>query len=300
MMRILGFGLLMTMLLGSVISLSAQEKKENDEGPYPLRYDFSPGESVTYRVISFDSLVIWDADPHTLVRQRVERVTYYCDTVLPEGYGMVMFLEDVVVRERVDTLPWAMKTEHPWVGKPIYFLMAEDGQRIRLRDTLDVPGSMPGAPFQPLLIPHLGGVDTVSPGAGSVFDRDMWLLDNVYPPVKWQGGGLRRILGIADTLGHKNMIVELSETGQVWYTPPVLGTDTLVTHTVLNGGGKYWISLDAGYPVMGEYQLMGNITFKRKKPDGEEDQRTGRQIISMMYSIDDLSSTLESLFEETP
>ena len=275
----------------ALFSVQAQEKPE--QNAYPLRYDFSEGESVTYRVLSFDSLVIWDIDPRVVIRERVERITYRCDTILPEGYGMTMILEDVVVRERVDTLPWAMKTEHPWVGRPIRFLMNEDGKRIRLRDTMNSPGSMPGAPFQALVIPHLGGADTVSPGAGSVFDRSMWLLDNVYPPVQWNGGGLRKILGVGDTLEHHTIAVELSATGQVWYTPPTIGKEKLTTHIVVNGSGKYWISLDAGYPVTGEHQLIGNITFKN---EGTEEERTGRQIISMVFSLDDLSTTLDFSF----
>ncbi|MGE3802351.1 MAG: hypothetical protein AB7H80_15150 [Candidatus Kapaibacterium sp.] len=281
-------------------TLYAQEKGKEEPNAYPLRYNFTQGESVTYRVISLDSLVIWDVDPRTVIRQRVERITYRCDTILPEGYGMTMILEDVVVRERVDSLPWSMKTEHPWVGQPIRFLMGVDGNRLRLRDTLAYPGSMPGAPFQPMVIPHLGGVDTVSPGAGSIFDRDMWLLDNVYPPVKWQGGGLRKIRGVGDTLGHHAIVVELSETGQVWYSPPYTGKNSLTTHTVVNGSGTYWISLDAGYPVAGDHQLIGNITFTSTRPDGTEEERSGRQIISMIFSLDDLSSTLDSVFEETP
>ena len=273
--------------------IQAQEKNKSDT--YPLRYDFSEGESVTYRVVSLDSLVIWDVKPRTVIRERVERITYRCDTILPKGYGMTMVLEDVVVRERVDTLPWSKRTVHPWVGKPVRFLMGVDGERIRLRDTMDVPGSMPGAPFQALVIPHLGGVDTVSPGGGDIFEREMWLLDNVYPPVQWAGGGLRKILGVSDTLGHHAIAVELSETGQVWYAPPSGGGETIMTHTIVNGGGSYWISLDAGFPVTGEHHLIGNITFNNEDT-GE--QRTGRQIINMIFALDDPTTALDSVFKE--
>lgn len=171
-------------------SAAATKKGEgHPPGSYVLRYRFSQGESVTYRVLSYDSIVIWDVEPRVLIRQRAEQVTYRCDTILPDGYGMTVTLGQAVVRERLDSLPWTIRTEHQLVGQPIRFLMKEDGERVRLRETPAVGGAMPGAPFQPLLIPHLGGVDTVSAGAGSVFEREMWLLDNVYPPVMWQGGG---------------------------------------------------------------------------------------------------------------
>lgn len=271
----------------------AKPNARNDS--YVLRYDFSEGETVTYRVLSYDSIVIWDEAPRVLIRQRAERISYRCDTILPEGYGMTVTLEQAVVRERLDTLPWMVRTEHLWVDRPIRFLMKEDGERVRLRETPELSGSMPGAPFQPLLIPHLGGADTVSVGAGSVFEREMWMLDNVYPPIQWKGGTFRKILGTADTLGHPTLAVELSEVGQVWYTPPPVGTDTLVTHTRVNGGGRYWIDFDAGYPVTGEYQLIGNITFTNSA--GEE--RMGRHTISMEFQLDPLGNDLEELFEGT-
>lgn len=263
-------------------------------GSYVLRYKFSRGESVTYRVLSYDSIVIWDAEPRVLIRQRAEQVTYRCDTVLPDGYGMTATLDQAVVRERLDSLPWTIRTEHQLVGQPIRFLMKEDGERVRLRETPAVGGSMPGAPFQPLLIPHLGGVDTVSAGAGSVFEREMWLLDNVYPPVMWQGGGMRKILGTADTLGRHTLVVELSEVGQVWYTPPTTTGDTLITHTRLNGGGRYWLAFDEGYPLTGEYQLVGNITFTNSATGKE---RLGRHTISMEFQVDTAGKDLEELFE---
>lgn len=267
------------------------------EDSYVLRYDFSQGESVTYRVLSYDSIVVWDHQPRVLIRERAERVNYRCDTVLPDGYGITVTLLDAVVREQFDTLPWVVRADHPWVGQPIRFLMGPDGDRIRLRDTLKVTGSMPGAPFQPLLVPALGGADTVSVGAGSVFERKMWLLDNVYPPVQWQGGVIRKILGTLDTLGHSTVVVELSETGQVWYTPPPLpgrSAEDVVTHTRLNGGGQYWIDFDAGYPIAGDYQLIGNITFTNTETDEE---RLGRHTIFMAFQIDDGYDDLKDLFE---
>ena len=270
---------------------------DRSDESYVLRYDLSQGENVTYRVVSYDSIVIWDHQPRVLIRERAERVNYRCDTILPDGYGMTVTLMEAVVREKFDSLPWVIRADHPFVGQPIRFLMGPDGERIRLRDTLEFAGSMPGAPFQPLLIPALGGADTVSVGAGSVFERKMWLLDNVYPPVQMQGGAIRKILGTQDTLGHPVVMIELSETGQVWYTPPPPPGSTgenVVTHTRVNGGGRYWIDFEAGYPVAGDYQLIGNITFTNEQTDKE---RLGRHTIYMEYRIDDGYEDLKDLFE---
>lgn len=291
---ILPVGILLPLLLLCGVDASAQGK-EGAPPTWDLRYDLEQGESVTYRVISFDSIVVWTERPQVLLRQRAERITYHCDTVLPDGYGMRVTLDDVVIRERFDTLPWVTRDVHPWTGTSIYFLMDAQGQRIRLRDTLDAPGTMPGAPFQPLLIPHLGPHDTLSAGAGSVFDREMWLLENAYPPVEFTGGVLRKILGAADTLGHRTAKVQLNETGQLWFIPPA-GPDgrQMRMHARVNGTGNYFIDFDYGFPVAGDYQMITNFTLTDQ--DGKN-ERFGRQRISMIFHVDELMEDLEVLME---
>lgn len=258
-------------------------------------YDLEQGESVTYRVVSLDSIVIWREKPQLLLRQRVERITYRCDTVLPDGYGMSMTLNDVVIRERMDTMPWVTRDYHPWTGTAIYFVMDRQGERLRLRDTLDAPGVLPGAPFQPLLIPHLG------PGADNpqkknpMFDREMWLLENAYPPVQWKGSILRKVLGDADTLGRSTSAVQLNEVGQLWFFPKgPNGKEEISMHARLNGTGNYWIDFKEGYPVAGDYTMIANLTFA--DADGKN-QRFGRQVISMVYEIDQTGEDLTEFLD---
>lgn len=282
---LLGFG---------AVDASAQ-KTPSGNPVWDLRYDLEQGESITYRVISLDSIVIWAERPQVLLRQRVERITYRCDTVLPDGYGMRMTLDDVVIRERFDTLPWITRDVHPWTGTSIYFLMDEQGERIRLRDTLDAPGTMPGAPFQPLLIPHIGPHDTLSAGAGSVFDREMWLLENTYPPIEFTGGTLRKVLGPADTLGHETAKVQLNETGQVWFIPPAgPGGEQIRMHARVNGTGHYFIDFEYGFPVTGDYEMIANLTLSDANG---ENVRYGRQRISMIFHVDELMEDLDLFME---
>ncbi len=269
--------------------------KESSEKTWKMAYDFEPGESVTYRVASLDSIVIWQKTPQVLLRQRVERITYRCDTLLPDGFGMVMTLDDVIIRERFDTLPWVTRTEHPWIGTSIYFVMDRQGKRLRLRDTLDAPGVLPGAPFQPLILPHLGGEANLHAGAGDIFDREMWLLDNAYPPVLWKGSVLRKMLGGADTLGRSVGTVQLNETGQLWYMPPAVpGRPSITMHSRLNGTGNYMIDFEDGYPVAGDYQLIANLTLGDEE---NKNQRFGRQVISMVFHIDDMTEDLETFLQ---
>ena len=284
-----------TLSTAQPVGFSIGENPVEADASWIMAYDFEQGESVTYRVASLDSIVIWQTTPQILLRQRVERITYRCDTILPDGFGMTMTLDDVVVRERFDTLPWITRTEHPWSGTSIRFVMDRQGKRLRLRDTLDQPGVLPGAPFQPLILPHLGNGDTLQAGAGTVFDREMWLLENAYPPVLWKGGVLRKMMGGTDTLGRAVGSVQLNETGQLWFMPPAPpGRESISMHSVLNGTGTYLIDFEAGYPVVGDYQMIANLTLT----DGdEENQRFGRQVISMIFHIDDLSEDLETFLE---
>lgn len=281
-------------IVPSAGSLSADPPSDDT---WLLRYDFEPGEEVTYRVVSFDSITIWTAGvPRYMLRERAERMTYGCDTILPDGYGMWMRLDDVVVREKLDTLPWMMRSGHAWVGETIYFVMTPQGERLRLRDTLDRPGTLPGAPFQPTVLPHIGNQDSMSGGAGGVFDRKMWLLENSYPPSYWQGGVMRKMLGAGDTLGHTTAALQLNEVGQLWYLPPPVGDQhPLEIHTRLNGAGIYHFDFEAGYPVAGDYSMIANLAFN-EDPEGRE--RIGRQIISMVFHIEEPGTSLHDLFEE--
>jgi hypothetical protein len=276
---------------------AATDRGAGGSGAAALRYDFTQGESVTYRVLSYDSLMIWAEEPKILIRHRVERITYRCDTILPDGFGMTMTLNDVIVREKFDTLPWVTRTVHPWSGQSIRFLMAPDGMRLRLRDTLSAPGVMPGAPFQPLLLPHFGGTDSVGYDVSSVFDREMWLLENAYPPVLWKGAVMRKYLGGRDTLGQETVAIQLNETGQLWYMPPTLedGRTPLSIHTRLNGACDYLFAPDLGYPVAGSGYVIGDLTFG--SPDETDDPMQGRQIISMEFAVDQLSTDLMDVFD---
>lgn len=274
-----------------------EDRGTGDLDAASLRYDFTQGESVTYRVLSYDSLMIWAEEPKLLIRHRVERITYRCDTILPDGYGMTMTLNDVIVRERFDTMPWITRTLHPWTGQSIRFLMARDGMRIRLRDTLDAPGVMPGAPFQQLLLPHFGATDSLGIDETSVFDREMWLLENAYPPVLWKGGVMRKYLGAIDTLGQETVVIQLNETGQLWYMPPALadGRTPLSIHTRLNGACDYYFAPGLGYPVAGAGYIIGDLTFGA--PDETDTPTQGRQIISMEFAVDQLTTDLMDVFE---
>src|SRR5690606_13368834 len=123
----------------------------------------------------------------------------------------------------------------------------------------------------------------------------MWLLENAYPPVKFTGGVLRKVLGPADTLGHHTANVELNETGQLWYIPPPsMNGQEIRMHSRINGTGHYLIDFSQGFPVAGDYEMIANLTLT----DGEgKNERAGRQRISMIFHVDELQEDLDLFME---
>lgn len=245
-----------------------------------LRYGFKQGQTLSYRVIAVDSIILYDKAWRTLARERVEVVTYYCDSVLRDGYIMTVVTEQYAATEWVDSLPPVTRTDHPWVQRPITFLMSPTGRRVDLVAGDTVPGNAPGGPFAPLLLPHLGGVATYIGASGS-FDNEQWTLDNMFPPVKWQGLVFKVLPRRLDTLDRKNVVqVDLTEVANVVHKLP---GDSLnpVTRTTVNGGGSYYFDTKAGYPVGGSYNEIARFTMEF--PGGKEVD--GRHIIGMIYEL---------------
>ncbi len=250
-----------------------------------LEYRFTPGQEITYRVLSTDSIVLFDETPFVIQRQRIEHITFRCDTILPDGYGMTVVMNQYVAREKMDTMPEVTLTSHQWLDREIKFLMSPYGERIRLRDYQEGDGVAPGEQFQPLLLPFIGDNLNTYIGASDLFELKHWLLDNVYPPVEWIGGVFRVVKGYGETLGVKTYSIELSETGHVEYLPPsppgMEGHETVI-QTVVNSSHSLEFAYKAGFPVAGKVNLIGNLTFKNNTSDAE---MSGRHFMTVEYSI---------------
>lgn len=245
-----------------------------------IRYNFKQGQTVTYRAVSYDSIIIYDTKWRTLARERVEIVTYTCDSVLRDGYVMTVTTQQYAATEKLDTMPPVTRTDHPWLERPVTFLMDPAGRRVDLVAGDTVIANAPGGPFAPALLPHFGsGVMYV--GQTATFTNEQWLTDNSYPPVRWSGPTFRAIDGRVDTLGRKGL-VHLNMTDVANITNKVPGNDdNPVTKTVINGGGDYYFDQTLGYPVAGSYGQIARFTMEfpnNKKVDG-------RHLTGMYYEL---------------
>lgn len=267
------------LLLLSLLSFATPTVLHAQEREGGIRYQFTPGEEIRYRIIAVDSIVMYDRLQKNLARRRVEIVRYRCDSILPDGnYLMTVEWTDYAATERLDTLPEIIRTTHPWIGHPRTFIMSPTGHRIDMVRYDRFHGSAPGGPFAPLAIPFLG--DSVAVHGNDVFTNKQWLFDNVFPPVGWSGTTYRNLQGKIDTLGEMLDDIELTETAAVQYKPAGL-PDSIVTHSRINGAGRYFVSSSKGYPVGGTYDLIADVTLTNAH--GEEIQ--GRHVMSTIFEL---------------
>ncbi len=245
-----------------------------------VSYELKQGQVLTYRVISYDSIMIYDVKWRTLARERVEIITYQCDSVLRDGYIVTVTTQEYGATEKLDTLPPVVRTDHPWVDRPIRFLMDRAGRRVDLVAGDTVVGNAPGGPFAPALLPHVGSGEMFI-GQSGTFGNEQWLTDNSFPPIWWSGGSFRLIPRRLDTLGHKG-VLEVGLTDVANLTHQVPGNpNNPVTRTVVNGGGEYYFAPDLGYPVGGTYSQIARFTMEF--PDGKTVD--GRHLTSMSYEL---------------
>jgi hypothetical protein len=190
---------------------------------------------------------------------------------------MTLNTTDYAATERLDTMPPITRTTHDWVDRNTRFLMGPSGRRIDFLGGTDRPGNAPGGPFAPLVLPNLGE-EKAWVGQSGAFFNEGWLVDNIYPPIKWKGTDFRVIPVRKDTLGAKTVQIGISEVGTIAYKVPGM-KDAPTTTATINGGGDFFFSPKLGLIIGGSYDLIARFTLEL--PDGRKVQ--GRHIMSMYY-----------------
>jgi hypothetical protein len=241
-----------------------------------LVYDFEPGESVTYRVTTVDTLFFHGANSFIQAAERTYHVTWRCDSITYDGIAMTMSYGGYVAREWRDTFPGVVRTAHPWTDRTFSMLMNDDGRRIRFLSSTDTPAVSPAGPFQPMLMPYLGEPWT-RVGASQQFELNHWLLDNVAPSILYGGSVFRTVVAREDTLGVPTVLLSIAETGRAKYLAP----NASETAAIINGAARIWFSPMLGFPVAGDFEATTNLTLTA--PNG--DLASGRQMIRTHFAM---------------
>jgi hypothetical protein len=241
-----------------------------------LAYRLQPGATISYHVVSHDTLYLYGGNSLSQSAERSYIVTYTCDSLTRDGLVMSMRYDGYAAREQRDSLPVVTRTSHPWTDRTIRFLMTSDGRRVRYLSDDKTTGTSPSGPFQPLVLPFLGS-DTTYVGDSQVFDLQHWLVDNVSPSVLFAGESFRTVAARRDTLGLGTIELHFSETGRSTFEPP----SGPITRASINGASRCWFSPALGLPVAGHAEGLYNLTLTGA--NGAE--ATGRQKIEMQYEM---------------
>jgi hypothetical protein len=241
-----------------------------------LVYDFEPGESVTYRVVTYDTLFFHGANSFIQSAERSHLVTYRCDSLVRDGIVLTISYGGYVARESRDTFPAALRTSHPWTNRTHTILMNDDGRRIRFLSSTEAPGVAPAGPFQPLILPYLGEPWTYV-GSSQVFELNHFLLDNVAPPILSGGSVFRTVAARVDTLGVATVVLDFAETGRTKY----LAENGNETQATINGESRFWYSPMLGFPVAGD--LVSTASLALRAANGSE--AGGRQKTHISFAM---------------
>ena len=108
-------------LLGILLAGGSTASAQKPLDSISLRYDFVKGKTLRYRVVAYDSIVLYDRHWRTLARERAEVVQFRCDSVLPNdsGYIMTIMTTGYAATETIDSLPPITRDTSGWVNRPI-------------------------------------------------------------------------------------------------------------------------------------------------------------------------------------
>jgi hypothetical protein len=205
-----------------------------------LRYRFTAGDTLIYRVEAQDSILL--GEEPALVRERYETLMLLCDSVDADGTFWLRLLPiEFLARERQDTLQ-ALRPESPCLHRPV--LLRIDSLGRRLSGTSPARALVcPGGPFAlPFLLPL--APQCVRTHESWLVQDSLELWENGFPPPRLFRTSLLRLFPQWDTLGYRGREIQHVTTSQGWF----VRDSALTARSVGNAFGRLLLSAD-GIPV---------------------------------------------------
>ena len=251
--------------------------EEAYDGPLPnildticLSWRFTPGDSLVYDAVSFDSIVAFNTDP--LLKVRRETWSLVCESIDERGrYHMRRRLETFEGRESKGAEKDVRRDESPWLGRTIAFTIDSLGDTgdYYVADTSAAMG--PGGPFQPQFFVDLNESCKGLDEAWLLERRLDTLYENGIPAPLRSGSYKYRIKGRIDTLGQRCVRFEYILSGQGSSATPPTHTPLLTTSVIAEFGSNV-LRLDDMLPV-GLFRTS-EIKLTVKTPIGRESRAT--------------------------
>ena len=212
-----------------------------------VRLKFNVGDTLFYKVVSYDSLSIDYEEP--VQRTRLEYIQVICDSIdSKEHYHLNIKLVKYSCLESNSDIKNQKSSDSPWLGRNVYIEIDSLGDRISCSVDDSTNFAMaPGGAFQPyLFFPILRsckGVDETW-----IVNSHDKLVENGAPVPAIKQFSLMRMNHPVDTLGERCASMEYVRTSQGSESIIQAGYRVFVT-SVMNGFGVIRISLDKFIPI---------------------------------------------------
>lgn len=239
---------------------------------------FSPGDTLVYNVVSFDSIIVNYGDP--LIKQRFETIRFICDSTQNGKFFLSSSLIKFKGLERNKDTDNVERSESPWLGRKVWFSIDSTGNRYSLGyDDSTKAALCPGGAFQPhLFFPFQQSCKQVD--KTWIVESLDELVENGLPLPLVRQSSLFRAVPSIDTLNEHCNRFNYIKTAQGSYKVLTI-EDTMRITNIITGYGVLDISADKNIPVHYYATVEQKITITI----GSKEPMPGWHYIASFYTL---------------
>jgi hypothetical protein len=275
------------LLLGINISFSQDINTVDsnvDKSKFQLldyKLKFFKGDTLRYRVASFDSIVIEYGK--ALTKMRFEMIEIVCDSTSNDGkYYLTQTLLSYIADEATGSTDRVRRTTSPWIKRNVRLVIDSVGNRysVSVNDS-NIYAVSPGGAFQPYLLFPFKETNKHKDESWFVKTIDT-LVENGNPHAIENQSSLFRAEEPIDTLGYKSNRFRFIKTANGQFMS-ISGKDRILVEAIINSSGNFILSNEFCIPV----HFFSNIEQKLKITTPEKEAMPGIHLISTDFTIDE-------------
>ncbi len=277
--------LLILLFLMVNVGLYSQDSLNTTNEPTPVLsefyYKFLPGDTISYRVSSRDSIIIEYGKP--LTKDRYEIYEVICDSIgkKTKYYHLSYTLKNYIADESLGNVEKVRRTSSPWTNRKVNLVIDSTGKRIHsfVSDS-NLFAMSPGGAFQPHLFVTFNEIYKVNNESWIVRTTDTLAENGVPYPILHQSSLFRAQLPI-DTLSFSTYSANFIRTATGNVTTITEDTKILV-ETIINMGGTIYLSKKDMIPVIMTATAEQRLTITTP----EKEAVPGFHYTSVVYELD--------------
>lgn len=270
-------------IIFSIIALFAvsflQSQENTSEKLYCFKYGLQTGDTLYYRVVSYDSIIIDFSEP--LLKTRYERIKVSVDSVINEKIFLTQELTQFIGKESKGDIKNITRESSPWLGQKVQIVIDSLGNRYD-QNAINPSGAKihPGGAFMPYLF--------FSIKESCKFKNESWLVkstdtlaENSFPYPILNQTSMMRVVGDNDTLGYEGKKFRFIKTAQGFYYL-FSKNDTTEIFARINSGGYITFTDSTNIPL----HYFSTIEQKLKITDSKGNETPGWHFISSDFTLD--------------